>query len=329
MKLPLIYLAVAALIPISVGQPSVEHVVTVALVLILFDGGRGMGLVRFRAVAPTVLCLGLLGTVVTVAGAAVVGHLVLGVSWYLAVLLATALAPTDPAVVFSVLGSVEGRSATVLEGESGANDPVGIALMVALLDAGSLSGQALSDAAVAFALQLVVGSAVGIAGGFALRRASRLVALPGAFGLFALAAVAHGSGLLAVFVAGIVVGGDRIHVAVGTVGEAAAFLSLGLLVDPRVLVHLDVWLPGLLLFLAVAALVRPLACWPLLLPARLSRAEQAFVLLAGLKGAVPLLLGSMLLDVDQGQRLYGVTVVVVVLSVLVQGTLTPVLARRT
>ncbi|MDX6214809.1 MAG: potassium/hydrogen antiporter, partial [Frankiales bacterium] len=105
MKLPLIYLAFAALIPVSVGQSSVEPVVTVALVLILFDGGTGMGLARFRAVAPTVLRLGLLGTAATVAGAAVVGHLVLGVSWYLSVLLATALAPTDPAVVFSVLGS--------------------------------------------------------------------------------------------------------------------------------------------------------------------------------------------------------------------------------
>jgi cell volume regulation protein A len=327
--LPLLYLAVAALVPVSVTQSHVESVVTVALILILFDGGRGMGLPRLRAVAPLVVGLGIVGTFATVVVAACVVHLVLAVSWYLSVLVATAIAPTDPAVVFSVLGSVEGRSATVLEGESGANDPVGIALMVALLEAGSLSGQAIGDAAVTFGLQLLVGSVVGIGGGLALRHVPRLVALPAAFGLFALADVAHGSGFLAVFVAGIVLGGDKAHVLVGTLGEAVAFLALGLLVDPHVLAHLDVWVPGVVVFLVVAALVRPVVCWPLLAPSSLSRAEQVFVLLAGLKGAVPLLLGSKLLDVEHGTRLYGVTTVVVVLSVLVQGALVPVLARRT
>lgn len=329
LPLPLLYLALAALVPVSVTQPHVEAVVTVALIVILFDGGRGMGLARFRAVAPLVVGLGVVGTFATVVAAAAVVHLVVGVSWYLSVLVATAISPTDPAVVFSVLGSVEGRSATVLEGESGANDPVGIALMVALLDAGSLSGQAIGDAAVTFGLQLLVGSVVGVAGGLAARRLPRLLTLPAAFGLFALADVAHGSGFLAVFVAGIVLGGDKAHVLVGTLGEASAFLALGLLVDPHVLAHLDVWLPGLVVFLVVAALVRPVVCWPLLLPSSLSRPEQVFVLLAGLKGAVPLLLGSMLLDVEHGTRLYAVTTVVVVLSVLVQGALVPVLARRT
>ncbi len=85
-------------------------------------------------------------------------HLILGVSWYVSVLIATAIAPTDPAVVFSVLGQreVEGRSGTVLEGESGANDPVGIALMAALLSAGSLSAGALGQVAGTFVLQMLV-----------------------------------------------------------------------------------------------------------------------------------------------------------------------------
>ena len=327
--LSLLYLALAALVPVSVTQSHVEVVVTVALVVILFDGGRGMGLPRFRAVAPLVVGLGVLGTFATVVAAAVVVHLVVGVSWYLSVLVATAVAPTDPAVVFSVLGSVEGRSATVLEGESGANDPVGIALMVALLDAGSLSGHAIGDAAVTFGVQLLVGAAVGIGGGLLARRLPRALAFPAAFGLFAVADVAHGSGFLAVFVAGIVLGGDKAHVLVGTLGEAAAFLALGLLVDPHVLAQVDVWLPGLAVFALVALVVRPAVCWPLIAPSSLSRAEQVFVLLAGLKGAVPLLLGSKLLDVAHGPRLYGVTTVVVVLSVLVQGALVPVLARRT
>ena len=70
-------------------------------------------------------------------------NLAFGIDWYLAILVATAVAPTDPAVVFSVLGQrqIRGRSGTILEGESGANDPVGIALMGGLLAAGGLSWQ--------------------------------------------------------------------------------------------------------------------------------------------------------------------------------------------
>ena len=144
---PALFLVAAAvavrLVP-GLEPPSartVERVVTVALVVILFEGGMGIGMRRLRSVASTVLTLGVLGTFATVLGASVLARVVLDVNWYLAVLVATAIAPTDPAVVFSVLGQreVEGRSGTVLEGESGANDPVGIALMSALLAAGGRS----------------------------------------------------------------------------------------------------------------------------------------------------------------------------------------------
>ena len=138
---PLLFLVAAALVPVDAPSlHTVERVVTIALVAILFDGGLHIGAVRFRSAAAGILSLGVLGTFATVAGGAVLVHLVVGVSWYLSVLVATAIAPTDPAVVFSVLGEreVEGPSGTVLEGESGANDPVGIALMAALLAAGSL-----------------------------------------------------------------------------------------------------------------------------------------------------------------------------------------------
>ena len=74
----------------------VERVVTLALVVILFDGGMGIGIRRLRSAGHTVLTLGVLGTFATVAGAAVVVHLVLGVNWYLSVLVATAIAPSAP-----------------------------------------------------------------------------------------------------------------------------------------------------------------------------------------------------------------------------------------
>jgi len=352
---PALFLVAAALtvrfVP-SVVEPShgtVEHVVTVALLVILFDGGLGIGVRRMRTAAPTVLSLGVLGTFATVAGASLLVHAVVGVSWYLSVLVATAIAPTDPAVVFSVLGQreVEGRSGTVLEGESGANDPVGIALMAALLSAGSLSAGALGQVLGTFVLQMVVGAVVGVLGGRLLLLVMRRVPLPGeglhavrtlvgAGVLFGVATVAHGSGFLAVFLAGVVLGDERapykreierFQSALASLAEVVAFAYLGLTVHLDALARTDVWVPGLVLGVLLAVLVRPVVGLPLLLGARLARGEQAFVLFAGLKGAVPLLLGSMLVPLTGGSRLYGVVVVVVLVSVLGQGTLVPTAAR--
>ncbi|MEP6464187.1 MAG: cation:proton antiporter [Frankiaceae bacterium] len=352
---PALFLAAAALsvrfVPGLQEPPArvVERVVTVALLVILFDGGMGIGARRLRSAAPAVLGLGVLGTFATVAGASVLVHLVLGVSWYLSVLVATAIAPTDPAVVFSVLAGqeVQGRSGTVLEGESGANDPVGIALMAALLGAGSLSAGALTQVAGTFALQMLVGAVVGVGGGRLLLLLMRRVPVPGeglhpvrtlvvAGVLFGAASVAHGSGFLAVFLAGVIVGDERapfkreierFHSALASLAEIVAFAYLGFTVHLDVLARQDVWLPGLVIGVLLAVLVRPVVGLPLLLPARLSRGETAFVLFAGLKGAVPLLLGSLLAPLAGGDRLYGVVVVVALVSVLCQGGLVPTVAR--
>jgi cell volume regulation protein A len=346
LPVPLLLLVAAALLPIP--APSlrvVDDVVKAALVVILFNGGMGIGRRRLRDAWWGVLSLGLVGTVGTVAGAALVVHVVTGVSWYLSLLLATAVAPTDPAVVFSVLGGedIAGPSGTVLEGESGANDPVGIAMLAALLAGGSLTGAALADAAGSMSLQLLVGLLVGIAGGWLLARPAvaregwyAVAALLAAGALFEAADVAHGSGFLAVFVAGIVLGdehhqGDRlrrVHTRLAALGEVVAFALLGLTIDLGALSRTDVWLPGVGIALLLAAAVRPVVGLPLLLPARLTRAERGFVLFAGLKGAVPLLLGTALLPLPDGERLYGLVVVVVLVSVCVQGALVPAVSRR-
>jgi cell volume regulation protein A len=355
---PALFLAAAALaaqlVPDVHAPPlrTVERLVSVALVVILFDGGMQIGWRRFRAAAGTIAFVGVVGTFLTTAALAVLAHLAFGLDWYLAVLLATAIAPTDPAVVFSVLGQrdLAGRSGTILEGESGANDPVGIALMTALLAAGGLGGSALAHVTGEFVLQMLVGGAVGVAGGLALRWILRaapfadaglgpLRTLAAALLLFGLAAVAHGSGFLAVFVAGILVGDGPspnqreirgFHSSLASLGEIVAFVVLGLTVDLGVLGHTDVWVPGLVLGGLLALVVRPLVVGLCLLPVQLQHNERTFVLLAGLKGAVPVLLGSFLLaaDVDQAQRLYGIVVVVVVFSVVVQGGLVPTAVRR-
>ena len=340
LPLPLLLLIASAIAAEWVPRPPldlVKHLVSAALLVILFEGGLQIGVRRIRAVAGQVLALGVLGTVATVASAALAAHLLLDVSWFVAVLIGTAIAPTDPAVVFSVLGKKgsAGRAGTLLQGESGANDPVGISLMAALIAAGSLSGSAIADAAGAFALQLALGAALGVASGLLLRRLP-LPGLLGAAALFALTVLCQGSGFLAVFVAGIVLADQdppyaRVHAVLASAGEVVAFCLLGLTIDIGVLGRADVLLPALALGGLLIAVLRPAVGFPLLLGSGLSLREQAFVLLGGLKGAVPLLLGSMLLDrpdIADGPRLYGVVVVVVVLSVLLQGSLVGPLARR-
>lgn len=332
---PLLLLAASAVAAHFLPDPPLDLVawlVSAALVVILFEGGLQIGVRRMRAVTGQVLALGVLGTLATVASAAVAAHLLLDVSWFASALVGTAIAPTDPAVVFSVLGKrgSAGRAGTLLQGESGANDPVGISLMAALLAAGSLSA-AWGDASASFALQLGVGGVLGVGGGLLLRRFP--AGLLGAGALYALTALCHGSGFLAVFVAGILIADQdppyaRIHAALASAGEVVAFTLLGLTVDIAALGRSDVLLPGLALAGLLIVVLRPAVGFPLLVGSGLSLREQAFVLLAGLKGAVPLLLGTMLLDRPDGPRLYGVVVVVVVLSVLVQGSLVGPVARR-
>jgi cell volume regulation protein A len=332
-------------------EQTVERLVTVALVFILFDGGLGIGWSKFKSAGRPIAVVGIAGTFLTTVGVALFLHLVVRMDWYPSVLVATAVAPTDPAVVFSVLGQreVSGRSGTILEGESGANDPVGIALMASLLTAGSLGGSAFAQIAGEFALQMVVGAVVGVVGGKALLWFMRHVPLPGeglyplrtmacALALFGVATLAHGSGFLAVFIAGILVGDGRapykreiehFHSGLSSLAEIVAFVVLGLTVDLGDLARPDVWVPGLAVGVVLAALVRPLVVGPLLAGSGLAANEKRFVMFAGLKGAVPILLGSFILGeaVPDAHRLYGIVVVVVVFSVVVQGSLVPTVAR--
>ena len=132
--------AAAVAVQIIPGVPTprddvVERVVSIALILILFNGGRHIGWSRLRPALVPIIVVGVLGTFLTAAAGGVLLHIGFGLAWYVALLVGTAVSPTDPAVVFSVLGQQEiaGRSGTILEGESGANDPVGIALMGGLL----------------------------------------------------------------------------------------------------------------------------------------------------------------------------------------------------
>ena len=356
---PAIFLVAAAvasdLFPQLADIPvlTVQRVVTVMLVLLLFDGGMHIGLRRFRTATGSVLLVGVVGTALTTGGIAVLAHLLLDVDWRSCLLLGVALAPTDPAVVFSVLGrrEVSGRSGTLLEGESGANDPVGIAAMAALLSVEGGGGWHAVGAGVGeFALEMGVGAVVGLGGAWLLQQAMQRIPLPsgalyplqtllGAGAIYGAATVLHGSGFLAVFVAGIFLGDirapykaeiERFHSSLASLAEIIAFAVLGLTVSVADLGRAGTWLTGLTLAVLLALVVRPLLVGLVLLPIDLTRGERVFVLWAGLKGAVPILLGTYILTsgTADAERLYGMVVVVVTFSVVVQGGLVPLVAHR-
>ena len=346
--------AVAQLWPNGTLLPvvTVERVVTVALAIILFDGGMHIGQRRFRTAATAIVWVGVAGTLVTAAGAAVAAHLVAGMDWRLSLLLGTAVAATDPAVVFSVFGrrEISGRTGVLLEGESGANDPVGIALLTALLAAHGSAGSVALHVIVEFVLQMAVGAAIGTAGGIALLAFMRRVPLPseglyaprvlaGVLVIFGLAVVAQGSGFLAVFVAGIILGDEpapykreiqRFHSSLASLAEIVAFVMLGLTLRLSSLGSADTWAAGLAIAALLAFVIRPLLVGLVSLPVRLSVRERVFFLWTGLKGAVPILLGLTIVDstTPGAARAYQIIFVIVGFSVTFQGGLVPALAHR-
>jgi cell volume regulation protein A len=330
---------------------TVERIGVVALILILFDGGLSIGWRRFRAAAVPIFTLGLVGTFATAGLIAVFAHAALGFSWTTAGLLGAAIAPTDPAVMFSVLGNREigGRSGTILEGESGANDPVGIALMIGLLELATHADATFWVVVREVAGELSIGLAVGVVGGLLLAALLRRIGLPeeglylvaslaGAATVYGLSSVLGGSGFLAVFVAGILLGDlplpfkrqmEIFQNGLSSLAEIAVFVALGFTVE---LGSIDgtSWRDGVLLALFVAVVARPAVVGPLLLPVRIARGERLFVMWGGLKGAVPILLAAFALleEVDDAATIYDIVFVVVACSVLVQGASLPAAAKR-
>ncbi len=356
---PAIFLVAAAiasdLVPAwgQLSPETVQRIVTVALIVILFDGGMHIGWRRFRSAAGSILWIGVAGTFVTAAALAFLAHVLFGLSWQASLLIGTALAPTDPAVVFAVLGrrEVSGRSATILEGESGANDPVGIALMAAILAAAGTAGwHGVRVGSAEFAKQMLIGALVGAVGGWALAVVMRRLQLPhqglypvrtlaAAAVIYGLATVTGGSGFLAVFIAGILVGDiatpfkadvRRFHGSLASLGEIVAFTVLGLTVSLKTLPTGHAWQIGLVLAVLLAVLVRPLLVGLLFLPVKLTGGERIFVLWSGLKGAVPILLGTFVIasGIPETERIYDIIFVAVAFSVIVQGSLVPWVAGK-
>lgn len=337
---------------LSFNNYSLAHAIgTVALAVILFDGGlrtpRSNLVVAWKPAALLATAGVLLTSVVT----GLVGTWALGLSPLEGLLLGCIVGSTDAAAVFSVLRaagiSLRARLAAILEVESGANDPMAIFLTVGLLEV--LTGRAELgwELLTLFLLQMGVGLAVGLGmARLAVLGINRInLEAPGLYpvlttacGLltFGLAAVLGGSGFLAIYVAGLVLGNSKLvfqrgtllfHDALAWAGQITMFVVLGLLSNPGSL--LAVAGPSLLVAAGLILVARPVAVLPMLLPFGFSRRELVLISWVGLKGAVPIILGiyPLIFGLEKGYLLFNVVFFVVLVSAVVQGGSLPWMAR--
>ncbi|MBI2537875.1 MAG: potassium/proton antiporter [Gemmatimonadetes bacterium] len=324
---------------------------TAALVMILFDGGLRTDMTTFRRVIVPSVALASIGVFLTAAGVALAARAILELPWLDAMLLGSVVSSTDAAAVFAVLRSkgvrVRQRVAATLELESGSNDPMAVLLTVACIEL--LLGRLTPGAGVAwlFLKQLALGAAVGWLVGRAtgvvvnrinLDAAGLYPVLTGAAALLAYGAAASvgGSGFLAVYIAGVMVGSRRLlfrrgvylfHDGVAWLAQITMFVLLGLLSFPSRLVSAAG--PALLVAGTLVLVARPLAVAVCLLPFRFSAREVGFIAWGGLKGAVPIILATypLLRGLPGAEALFDVVFFAVVVSAVTQGWTLPLTAR--
>lgn len=325
---------------------------SLALALILFDGGLNTPLSALRRTWAPAGLLATVGVALTALLIAIPAHL-WGLAWPQALLLGAVVSSTDAAAVFAVLrGSglqLKRRVGTTLELESGLNDPVAVILTIALTSNLVRPGEVAAGRLLAeILLQLAVGAAAGVGIGRGGRLLLRRLPLPTgglypaltlalALLAFGVTTLLHGSGFLAVYLAGMVLGNGplpyhagllRVHDALAWLAQIGMFLVLGLLVYPSRLV--EVAGPGLGLALLLAFVVRPLVVALCLAPFRYPWREVAYIGWVGLRGAVPIVLATypVLVGAPGADRVFHIVFFIVVANALVPGGTVAWVTRR-
>jgi cell volume regulation protein A len=324
---------------------------SLALALILFDGGLNTPVDTLRRALLPAGLLATVGVVGTMCGVAVVAHL-LGLPWSTSFLLGAIVSSTDAASVFAVLRGnnihLKHRVGGTLEVESGINDPVAVILTILLTD--QLLGERVSIwlTVVDVLREIMIGGACGLAIGVGARwllARTRLSAsglysvttLATALFAFSLPTLLGGSGFLGVYVAAVALGAGRLpyatalrrtHDSLAWLGQVAMFLVLGLLVYPsRLLGAAGV---GTIVGLALTFVVRPLVVALCLGPLRFPRNEVLYIAWVGLRGAVPIILATypVLAAAPGASRLFDAVFFIVVLNAVLPGTTVPWITRR-
>ena len=325
---------------------------SIALAVILFDGGLRTPMSAIRAAWAPSLSLATIGVIVTAGVVAAFLWLVFKVDWRWAMMIGSIVAATDAAAVFGLLGQhgigLADRMNATLEVESGANDPMGVFLTVVFVEMLQADRQFLDFWVVAaFVREMGIGLVIGLAGGYGLvwlvNRIEMtgglypILVFAGAMLVFAGTQTAHGSGFLAVYVAGVVFGNRRVRAlqlvvrffdGLTWLGQIGLFLLLGLLVTPSQLP--DAAPLAISVAVVLIVLARPIAVMLSLAPFGFTIREQLFVSWVGLRGAVPIFLALLpyLADLDPQRFYFKVAFVVVLVSLAVQGWTMPFVARR-
>jgi len=324
---------------------------SIALAVVLFDAGFHTPYKSVRQAAFPALSLATIGVLITASLAAIPAFFLLDLNWLESLLLGSIVASTDAAAVFFLLRvggiTVRERVRSILEVESGSNDPMAIFLTMILIqfliDRTTHTGFGLY-VLVHLLQQFGIGFVAGLAGGALIVQAVNrlglerglmpIASLSLALVLFAGTMTLGGSGFLAVYVAGLVAGNStliapdtmrRFQDGASWLAQIAMFLTLGLLATPSEFGPLI--LPSLAVAAVLIFVARPFAVWVGLLPFRTNRNETAFVAWVGLRGAVSILLAvlPMVAGMENGRLFFNVAFMVVLVSLAVQGwTLGPV-----
>ena len=326
-----------------------ETVCSTALLFIMFYGGFNTNIDRAKPVAAPAVLLSTLGVIATAGITGVFAHFALGFDWIGGLLLGSVVASTDAASVFSVLRehnlSLKGGTDSLLEVESGSNDPVAYMLTAVLA---TLAAGGSIDIPALLAKQIILGVGLGLAIGWIssrlIERAHATAEGAQTIFLFAVAIVAYalpsylgGNGFLAVYLAGIVLGASDITGKVEMahffdtlteMAEMTIFFLLGLLVTPARLPQM--LLPGLALMAFMLFVSRPIAVGVLLAPFKTNPRQVALVSWAGLRGAASVVfsLFAVVAAVPGGHDLFDLVFVIAVSSIVVQGSLLPAVAKK-
>lgn len=322
----------------------------VALALILFEGGLAAGYDEIRPVLVPAAALAVLGTIATAVVAGLAAAWLFDLSTLEGLLLGSILASTDGAAVFAILrgSTLRRRLARTLEGEAGFNDPVAILLVLGFVEWVQEPDYGLADMAVLFVQEIGIGLVVGVVVGWLSIQGLRRTRLASA-GLYPVASLAvaglaygaadvlHGSGFLAVYLAGLALGSAQIpakrtivtfHSGMGWLAQVVMFLALGLLVFPSQLG--DVVLEGTVLAFVVVLLARPIGVFASTLGMGFGVAERVVLGWAGLRGAVPVVLATFPITagVTGSLEFFNIVFFAVLVSTVVQGTTFEALAAR-